>query len=352
MSRAAEEYELTIHMMDKDYRELVAKYEGYRKALKQIREMHYYDSSATEMRQIAREALSNAATENPNAGHGWITGTADIDAIEGHAMRESVPEAGEAIKCPTCGSSAVSGEDQYEDAWICPKCIKEIHSPAVTKAMGRFRKRLAEVQELQAAQETIRQLTHKFAEAENTIGELRLVSGEQVETIRQRDQQFEQHTKAVGRFLSDLYCTMIDPLAEGESPVTETMAALLKAAQEQRQHEHDQIELIRQRDEVIQESWEQAREWGNELGISAEHLPALICGIGDKFFELQEQRDAQLERIREYSAGEHRGLDMAAIHEIASESTAPPALCPTCKGTKRVHMDIRFVPCPTCTEPK
>lgn len=306
------------------------KCEGYRKALEQIREMHYYDSSATEMRQIAREALSDAATENPNAGHGWITGTADMDAIEGHAMREPVPEAGEALS---------PADKNYTD-------------------MRRFQSLYIKADhELRAAQET----------------------------IRQRDQQFEQHTKAVGRFLSDLYCTMIDPLAEGESPVTETMAALLKAAQEQRQHEHDQIELIRQRDEVIQESWKQAREWGNELGISAEHLPALICGIGDKFFELQEQRDEQLERIREYSAGEHRGLDMAAIHEIASESTdsapygcyckpgkctAPvvmgrqmpcrdprkaAALCPTCKGTKQIPIEPIYagsVPCPTCTEPK
>jgi hypothetical protein len=45
------------------------------------------------------------------------------------------------------------------------------------------------------------------------------------------------HKKAVGRFLSDMYCTMIDPLAEGMPKVEETCKVLLQAATEQRQRE-------------------------------------------------------------------------------------------------------------------
>ena len=32
-------------------------------------------------------------------------------------------------KCPICGTEVVSGEDQFADAWICPKCITEVRKP-------------------------------------------------------------------------------------------------------------------------------------------------------------------------------------------------------------------------------
>lgn len=54
---------------------------------------------------------------------------------------------------------------------------------------------------------------------------------------------FDAHVKAVQQFLSEMYATMIDPLAEPGDPgvptnVTEMCAVLLEAARDQREKEY------------------------------------------------------------------------------------------------------------------
>lgn len=50
--------------------------------------------------------------------------------------------------------------------------------------------------------------------------------------------RFDEHVRHVGKFLSDMYAIMIDPLAEGELKVDETCAALLEAARRHRELEN------------------------------------------------------------------------------------------------------------------
>ena len=57
--------------------------------------------------------------------------------------------------------------------------------------------------------------------------------------IEHLTRELAEHRKAVGQFLTDMTSTMIDPLAEGQSNVAETCAALLTEAQAQRQREYD-----------------------------------------------------------------------------------------------------------------
>jgi len=47
--------------------------------------------------------------------------------------------------------------------------------------------------------------------------------------------KFEHHTKHVSQFLNDLYCTMIDPLVEGEMQIASIMIALLDQAEKDRE---------------------------------------------------------------------------------------------------------------------
>lgn len=54
--------------------------------------------------------------------------------------------------------------------------------------------------------------------------------------------QFREHQVAVGKFLKDMYSTMIDPLAEGEMSVEEMCKALLDQAEKDRQLIHDLME--------------------------------------------------------------------------------------------------------------
>jgi len=59
------------------------------------------------------------------------------------------------------------------------------------------------------------------------------------ESIDSKDDQlkekFDHHTKHVSQFLSDLYCTMIDPLVEGEMQIAPMMIALIDQAQKDRE---------------------------------------------------------------------------------------------------------------------
>lgn len=67
-------------------------------------------------------------------------------------------------------------------------------------------------------------------------------SYEELETeIKDKDRRFEEHTKAVGQFLSDMYATMVDPVEDHDLKVKELCDLLLKHATEDR----EQIERLR-----------------------------------------------------------------------------------------------------------
>jgi len=61
-------------------------------------------------------------------------------------------------------------------------------------------------------------------------------------SLAQKDEQFAEHTKAVGRFLSQMYAVMVDPLEDSELKVAEMCEVLLNAACENRQALQDQID--------------------------------------------------------------------------------------------------------------
>lgn len=66
----------------------------------------------------------------------------------------------------------------------------------------------------------------KYADVSYTLEEVR---------IAVLEKRFDAHTKAVGKFLNELYAIMIDPLADGDMKVEDTCAALIQAAKAQRE---------------------------------------------------------------------------------------------------------------------
>lgn len=59
-----------------------------------------------------------------------------------------------------------------------------------------------------------------------------------------------------------------------------------------------QTELLQHADE-IEDAWKQARQIGDELGISAEYLGALICGIGDTYANMIESSPTECSLLRD-----------------------------------------------------
>ena len=49
----------------------------------------------------------------------------------------------------------------------------------------------------------------------------------------------------------------------------------------------------------LEAAWKQASGLGDELGVSAENLAALICGIGDKFLEREEAQARIITELRD-----------------------------------------------------
>ena len=136
-------------------------------------------------------------------------------------------------------------------------------------------------------------------------------------------EQFIRHTKAVEQFLSDLYCTMIDPLASGTMSVKEMTTALLKQAEADReslamlatiraslttaQNENAAQLLRRQEDvELIRRHLESlAAEQAETARLRAEvaewsKCPSLMCPFESRFHDAT----AELATLRE----EHQRL--------------------------------------------
>jgi len=112
---------------------------------------------------------------------------------------------------------------------------------------------------------------------------------------RALEEKFEDHTAAVKRFLSDMYSTMIDPLAEGTINVREVCDELLKAAVDQRQREHDQLERIAELEAL---ALRQHVLWLGERGevrTLQEEKATRAVVTNEKLFKY-EARTAELER--------------------------------------------------------
>ena len=62
------------------------------------------------------------------------------------------------------------------------------------------------------------------------------------------------------------------------------------------------LERISELEAELKEAWEQARNFGEEFGITADHLPALICGCGDKALNRISELEAEVERLRKSRA--------------------------------------------------
>jgi hypothetical protein len=54
-------------------------------------------------------------------------------------------------------------------------------------------------------------------------------------------EKFEKHTEVVAQYMSALYATMVDPLADGEIKVSEMMQKLSEAAAAQRQRDSEKL---------------------------------------------------------------------------------------------------------------
>ena len=90
---------------------------------------------------------------------------------------------------------------------------------------------------------------------------------------------------------------------------------------------------LRQYADELEEAWKQAREIGHELGISAEHLSALICGIGDIYSERLEHKD---KRIAELESALRETSDVLYAHHKIGHPAAidfPGGDCPICTVT-------------------
>jgi len=133
-----------------------------------------------------------------------------------------------------------------------------------------------------------------------------------------RTEKFSEHTKAVESFLSDLYCTMVDPCAEGKMSVADMKAALLKAAEQVRE---DQAKLAeaerdaRMNDEMLKAavdrflSWKLPATFHPDCGISFDGRGKDARGfdkgwpVGTNLFTADEAR-AMLAHCLEYLAAD------------------------------------------------
>lgn len=94
-----------------------------------------------------------------------------------------------------------------------------------------------------------------------------------------------------------------------------------------------------------------AEELAEEFGITAEYTEALICGTGDKWYEvrqsLEQQRDAALARIKELEASAE-SAERVEVGEPQAEK------CPRCGGTGSITRFDTYARiadhkvCPTC----
>lgn len=106
--------------------------------------------------------------------------------------------------------------------------------------------------------------------------------------------QFEEHTKAVGAFLDEMYGIMVDPLADEVRTVTSTTGALRQAALWQRQHLADQENQLADH----AERWQKVREGITDLLNSSggfvyyEGVAAALCVL-DSLSVPQPQGDAE-----------------------------------------------------------
>lgn len=104
------------------------------------------------------------------------------------------------------------------------------HVPGEVEAMMR-----AKDEALNISRGTVERLQAEVAAARNTLA----AKEREIERLKA---QFAEHTKAVGKFLSDMYATLIDPLEQETMKVDDMCQVLLHAASDNRQALQDQID--------------------------------------------------------------------------------------------------------------
>ena len=105
----------------------------------------------------------------------------------------------------------------------------------------------------------------------------------------------------------------------------------------------DMAQSLNASEQVLAESWKQARETGEEFGISAEYLPALICGIGDaalnQIDDLEKERNALRRGLEKLIAAVSGTLQGYGILE-APLSTARALLQPVEPQTQQSPQSV------------
>jgi len=118
--------------------------------------------------------------------------------------------------------------DQHKYCCAChahvPKLITMIEVANKELVTLRFW-REQNLREIKHGREEIKELRERIVEMQESL-ESHLTAA---------NQKFATHIKHISQFLNDLYCTMIDPLVEGEMQIAPMMIALLDQAEKDRE---------------------------------------------------------------------------------------------------------------------
>jgi len=93
-----------------------------------------------------------------------------------------------------------------------------------------------------------------------------VVLAERASQLTAANTKFEHHIKHISQFLSDLYCTMIDPLVDGEMQVAPMMIALLDQAQKDRE-ELSQLTAANAKVEKLREALTKVTEGRGQFSL-------------------------------------------------------------------------------------
>jgi hypothetical protein len=138
-------------------------------------------------------------------------------------------------------------------------------------------------------------------------------------------EQFESHTKAVSAFLSEMYATMVDPLADGSMSVKAMCALLINVAREQR----EQIRaLIADRDHQRSLS---------AIGIQCPTCRADIGCCCDTFALENRRALFHSKRIEESNAAIRTDIRRQTLTEMI------PKLCSRCASDVPLERDHRGI---------
>jgi hypothetical protein len=103
-------------------------------------------------------------------------------------------------------------------------------------------------------------------------------------SLAEAREKFEMHTNEVGKFLSEMYATMIDPLDDGNIKVAEMCKLLLATAREQREQLRDVAAAQAENARLRRERDAAEKRWAQSRAFNVKHLDmigALIPKYGN-----------------------------------------------------------------------